>query len=673
LNAALLVAALGVWAAGACVDLAAGPSRLPARVATFGAGFAGAALVAALGVRVTLGAARTLHLGSSLGTGEAILRLDPLAGLFLTVAGTLGCAIAACLVSWCRPDGRVTSRGTGAGFLLLLAAVVVVFLAGDAYTFLFGWEGLTGAFYVLSSVARRNGAQVRAGWATLVLGKVSGAALLIGFLLLAGAAHSFVFTTWSTVQGSTLHAAWWLLVAGFGVKVGLLPFQGWLPLGYPAAQGPIRAAMAGLAVNVGFYGLWRFLGVLGPPPVTLVVAVLVVGGLTALVGITFAAVQPRLPRLVAYSSVENAGIILVAYGVALAGSATGRPRLVAIGLLAATLQVLAHAFAKSALFAGSAFFESGEGTDHLDDLVGVGHRYRWSAASFSLGCLTLGGLPPTIGFVSEWFVLEALMQEYRLHDLALRVGITVGGALVALTAGVAALCFIRVIGLSILRRSAPRPRPAGGVGVWGAGGLAILALPTLGLAAVAPLVIRYLAHGLGPVVSGRLVDAARKSPWVLQPVYPSFSILSPSWMYVTLPIAVIAVAAMVLAASRGRVLRMRRVPAWRSASGGVSGPDHYTSFGYANILRHVLGNVLGSSREVVVVGSSDSERVHEASVEVRTSVVEPVETYLYRPIEALVLWAGRQAQRIQSGKLDAYVAYMFLALVVLIAVVTARP
>lgn len=672
MTVALLAVGLGLWALGATVDVVGGPAKVAGRLTPYACGLLGGAVICALGVRAVLDPSQTLGLGATLGTGEASLRIDPLAGLFLTLVGGLSAAISACLVTWARPPGRVTSRGTGAGYLLLLGSVVVIICAGDAYTFLFGWESLTAAFYVVSAVARRTGTEVRASWVTLGVGKVSGAALLIGFLLLAGSTHSFAFATWAAVGPGPLRAAAWvLLVVGFGAKVGLLPFQVWLPLGYPAAQGPVRAAMAGLAANVGFYGLWRFLGILGRPPVALAVVLLVLGGLTALVGIVFAAVQPRLPRVVAYSSVENAGIILVGYGIALAGASTGHRGLVAVGLLAASLQVLAHAVAKSALFASSAFFESGIGTDHLDELMGVGRAHPWSGTCFAVGSLALAGLPPTIGFVSEWYILEALMQEYRVHDLALRLGMATGGALVALTAGIAALCFIRLIGLTILRRQTVDQRAGERAGVLGRAGLAVLGVSCLGLATIAPLVVRYVARGLAPDVAARSINQARVSPWVLQPVFSTFSKFSPSWMYVTMPIAFVSVALFALLASRGRLLRVRRVPAWRSASGGVSGPDRYSSFGYANILRHVLSNVLGSRRDVVVVGTSDTERIHEPTVEVRAYAVEPVETYLYRPARRLFLWVARQARRLQSGRLDAYVAYMLFALIVVLAVVSA--
>jgi formate hydrogenlyase subunit 3/multisubunit Na+/H+ antiporter MnhD subunit len=630
--------------------------------------------VTVAGVHDVFGPTRIIDFGTTLGVGATSIRLDPLAGLFLTLTGGLGTVISACMLSWAGPAGRLRGRGTAAGYLLMLGAVSVVFVAGDAFSFLFAWEALTISFYVLVGIGRRDDAEARSAWSTLGFGKLSGACLLFGFLLLAGTAHSDVFSAWSHVQTGPLHAvAFALLVVGFGVKVGIVPFQVWLPIGYPAASGPIRAAMAGLAVNVGFYGLWRFLGVLGHPPVWLAVAVLVVGGITALVGIVFATVQSELNRVIAYSSVENAGIILVGYGVALAGAATNETAVLAVGLLAASLQVLAHAVAKSALYASSAFFESDLGTDRLEDMGGIGHLYRVSGTAFGVGSLTLAGLPPTIGFVSEWFLLEALLQEFRLHVLALRLGMALAGALVALTIGVALLCFIRLIGFVLLGRSSERAVSATSRldgGTAGRAGLVVMTVSCLGLAATAPWLIRFIADGIDPIVPNHVVSGALKSPWVLQPVFTNFSILSPSWLFVVMAVGLATVGLGAVVLSRGRLLRVRRVPAWRSASAGVSGPDSYTAYGYANALRHVLANVLGSRRTTVANGEPEAEGSDTAAhVEVRTTVIEPVETYLYRPAQTVWLRLAAGAKRLQSGRLDAYVGYMLVTLIVLLVIV----
>lgn len=685
MSGGLFAAALACLGAGVLVDLVLGTRSRSARIVPYLLGLVAGGCLLTVGARATVSRAVTLGIGTLFGVGHGTLLLDPLAGLFLTVLFAVSVAVSACFVSWAgalTADAFGPSRGLASGYLLLLASAAVIVTATDAFVFLFAWESLTVSFYILTGAGRRRDGGFGT-WATLGMGRASGAALLVGFLLLAGRSGSFTIATWHGVPPGTIHdAAWALIVVGFGAKVGLVPFHAWIPAGYPSAPGPARAAMAGIAANVGFYGLWRFLGVLGRPPIWLVIAVLVVGGLTALLGIAFAAVQSRLSRLVAYSSIENAGLIVTAYGVALTGAAVRSTPLVAVGLLAATLQTVAHAIAKSSLFSSLAFVEEATGTDDLDALRGIGRRFRSSGAAFGAGAVALAGLPPTIGFVSEWFILEALMQEFRLGGLALRLGLAFAGALVALTTGLAALTFLRVLGLAFLGRppSAPASLRASGLGgpagLPGKVGLFALGAACLGLAAVTPWEIRYLADGLSPLVGKSVTLQALKSPWVLQPVFHGFSILSPSWLWVAMPVAWVGVLVMAVLASRGRFLRVRRVPAWHSATAGVAGPSSYSAFGFANLLRFVLANVLGTQRQRQVLpeagdrddGGPGGDGAH---IETRTTVVEPVERYLYRPLARAVLWTSMVARRLQSGRLNAYVGYMLVALLAALAITAA--
>ncbi len=355
----LLLIALLLMACGAVVTVVAGSGPKWSRWATYGMASAASGLLAAVGALCVSGHTVTVDLGNLLDFGQTRLLLDPLAGLFLTLVGALGVVISLSMLNW-PPPSPAGGRASGWAYMLLLAAVTVVVVAADAFTFLFAWEALTVAFYVLVLATRADRDQPGAAWATAGVGAWGGASLLVGFSLLAGAAHSFNFAPWARLSASGLHAtAYALIVFGFATKVGLAPFQGWMPRGYPAAPGPARAAMAGLAVNAGFYGLWRFLALLGRPPGWLAVTVLVLGGVTALLGIAFAAVQSDLNRVIAYSSIENGGLIMVGYGVALAGASEGNGVLTAVGLLAASLQLLAHAVAKSGLFLGSANFQPG--------------------------------------------------------------------------------------------------------------------------------------------------------------------------------------------------------------------------------------------------------------------------------------------------------------------------
>jgi hydrogenase-4 component B len=667
-TASLFAAGLACLAAGGLIDLCWGGRSRRVRPLPYLLGIAGSACLFVLGIHATTTHPVTVDVSGLFGVGHGALRIDQLAGLFLTLLFAIAIAVSTCFVSWTRAAEAAHQRGIASGYLLLLASVAVIVTAADAFVFLFAWEALSVSFYVLTAATRSRPRQAADAWATLGIGKVSGAALLFGFLLLAGRTGSLTIASWHAVGPGAVHdMAWVLVIVGFGAKLGLVPLQVWIPVGYPAAPGPARAAMAGIAANVGVYGLWRFLAVLGRPPVWLTIAVLLIGGVTALLGITFAGVQSGLARVIAYSSIENAGLIVTAYGVALTGRIVHSVPLVAVGLLAATLQTITHAIAKSALFVSLANVEAAAGTDDLDALRGVGRRLRWSGATFAAGSVALAGLPPTIGFVSEWFILEALMQQFRVPGLALRLGLAGAGALVALTTGLAALAFLRVLALTFLGQPGPDLKDAKDTGAFGKAGLGALGIGCLGLAAVSPWEVRYIARGLGPLIPRTATAQALKTPWVLQPVFHGFSILSPSWLWVAMPVVFGLVLVVAGALSRGRYLRVRRVPSWHSATSGVQGPSSYSAFGFANPLRQVLGNVLGTRRTVELSTGHVDGHPDSARLEARTSVIEPVETYLYRPLRVAALRASRIARRLQSGRLNAYVAYMLLALLAALA------
>ncbi len=719
----LFGAGLILLAVAAAADLLGVPrpgrgrvSGLPYLLGAVGCGCLAAAGGAALAGNTVRPATGRL-LGQVLPGQQALgLSADRLSGIFLVVALGAAVPVSVAFASWAARPGAVGRRGLGAGYALAVGSVAVFVTATDAFTVLFGWESLTVAFYLLAGFERGRAGRAGAAQITLAFGQISGAALLTGLLLLASESHSIALASFARVPGGAARTtALVLLLGGFAVKAGLVPFQVWLPRGYAAAPGPARAVMAGVCINVAFYGMWRTFALLGHPPGWLAGALLLLGGFTALLGIAHAAVQNRLPTVIAYSSVENSGLIIVGFGVALTGAAVRDERLVAVGLLAATLQMIAHTAAKSLLFTSSAGIEAVAGGDDLEMLRGMGRRAPWSSTGLAIGSLTLAGLPPTAGFVSEWFLLESLMQQFRVPGLGYRLVLALAGAAVALTVGFAGVTFVRLVGLVVLGPG----RPAGPSGDarrrdygWaGRAAVAVLAACPLALAAVTPLEIRVIAAGLSPVVPAAVTLAALKSPWVLQPVFAGFSILSPSWLWIDIPALVVLVGLFTWAVSGRRMLRVRRVPAWRSATMGVEGPDSYTAFGYANPTRRVLANVLHTRSEVRVLTAerdiapaNDTSGALEADggpnvtrgdaepgggaelgggteepganvggphLGYSSDVIEVVETYLYRPAFRLVKVIVAAAKRLQSGRLDAYLLYLLIALIAVIAVVTA--
>ena len=356
------------------------------------AGAAGSACLATAGGFALAGRSVQLDVAGWLGDpvpGQqaAALSADRLSGLFLALSFGAAVPVSVAFASWAARPATVIRGRLGASYALALGAVAVVMTARDAFTALFGWETLTLAFYLLAAADRGQPGRPAAAQVTFAFGKVSGAALLAGLLLLATRSHSILLASFPQVPGGAARTtAQVLLLAGFAVKAGLVPFQVWLPRGYSAAPGPARAIMAGVCVNVAFYGMWRTLALTGRAPGWLTGALLVLGALSALLGIAHAAVQNRLSRVIAYSSIENTGLIVTGFGVALTGAAVSDPRLVATGLLAATLQIVTHTVAKSLLFTSSAGIEAASGADDLEELRvsarpapgGAGSAWPWA-------------------------------------------------------------------------------------------------------------------------------------------------------------------------------------------------------------------------------------------------------------------------------------------------------
>ncbi|WP_018179399.1 proton-conducting transporter transmembrane domain-containing protein [Jongsikchunia kroppenstedtii] len=643
-------AAIGLWGRGRAAVLALVINAV------------GAILAIVVGARGMAGHTAHLTMGNSDGMTPVALSCDRLSGMFIVIAFAVALpAIAGIRQAEGPLRGRVQSL-----IGLALAAMLGIIAATSIFAFLFWWEMLTIAFYLLTVFERHRPDRPAAATITVVFGRASGAFLLAGTLLLVACGDGgYRLVDLACPNPAVRATGYVLLLVGFAIKVGLVPAHVWLPRSYSAAPAAARAVMAGAAVNVGFYGMWRVLDVLGPPPVWLACTVLVVGGVSAVYGIAQAAVNPRLPSLVAWSSVENAGMIVAGYGVALTGAVVHSPGIMATGIVAATAQVIAHAIGKSLLFVSTSRIETYCGETELDAIGGIRDRLPWSSAGLTVGALTLAGLPLTAGFTSEWLTLEALMQQFRIDGLGLQLCMTVTAALIALTIGVAALTFVRLAALTSCRadRDASPGRSRGGESWSYRVAVVVLIGCSLGVSALAPLQLRFIGRGVEGIVGG-VPRSMMHGPWVIQPAFDEFSALSPSWLWVVLPgmFAVVLVAAAAL--SRGRILRVRRVPVWTSGSPGVERGQGYTSFAFANPMRTVLSNLLRTQHRVSAEAAGEP-------VAFSTTVSDVIDSYLYRPAVARLLAIARYSKRIQSGRLDAYMAYALIAVVAVLVVVLA--
>jgi hydrogenase-4 component B len=650
------LAAFVVLAAAPALSLAV--PRLGALLAAIGS-----ALVAIVGV-TTAGAwaSASFGLGSWLGFGPAALVSDRLSGIFLGVIGTAGCAVSLGLAE--RASARVLTA-LHASLLLMLAAVVSV---DQAFVFLLAWEVLTLTLYLLAGLDRERPGTLVAAYFSASMSKLGGGAMLAAFGLLYAETGSFSFHAWAaaapTLPSGARSAVFVLLLVGFGAKVGLLPLQSPLPLGYAATPGA-AAASASIALNAGFYGLWRLVfGVLHADSLWQGELVLTLGAVGGLVGILYAIGQDELKRFLGFSSVEHAGIVLIGLGVAIVGRAAHEPKLAAAGLLAATLHLLMHALAKALAFLSAERIEQASGTSVLGPLGGLSRGLPQTSAGFGLAVLTLAAIPPFGGFVSEWFTLEALLQAFRLDDAVARLLLALAAALLALTAGLALLAFAKVYGTVFLGRARsslavirePHPRALGYV---------LLAVTTAALGVLAPWEIRWLGQGLESLVGFDLAHGALSDPLVLGPVYEDFSVLAPTWLAIALPGYALATALLVATLLRPKV---RRAPAWTSGALVQPARVQYTPSGYSNPIRVVLRAVYGFRRQLVPLST---DRREPERFQVETQVVPFFEHHLYGRLASGALWLSGMVRRLQSGRLGYYLLYVLIVLLVVLALIPA--
>ena len=617
-------------------------------LATIAAGTVTArSLVQALGAALlSVAGFWALTAGSTVGSGftgtfHPRFGVDGLTAFFL---GTLGAVAAPALLHASHYfRGRALSVLCGA-FVLVLAEVLC---ARDPLTFLAGWELMTLLPAAMILTARREESARRSVFLYISATHVAGAGTWIAVLL---AAHAGALDGHAIARGSGLQVAIALTaLVGMGTKAGSIPFHSWLPRAHPIAPAPVSALMSGVMIKIAVYGLVRVLvDWLGVVPIGIGVLVLALGALSAVAGVVYAIFQHELKRLLAFHSIENIGIILLALGACLVLRARGADAWAALALGAALLHTLNHALVKALLFLAAGSFERAAGSLELDRLGGLLRRLPWTGGAFLVGAMAIAGLPPLNGFASEWLTLQAL-----LHVTAYgRLGDGVAGALalaaLAATAALAVLCFVKVIGLVLL---GPARRDA----------VAAATEPAAPMrAAVVALAGGCVVLGVAPgLLFGRLAELA---PWRPH-VGTAVGLHLPGTG--ALPTAGLAAS---LAAFTGALLLLRgrrsaaTSPTW--ACGQLVQPQLlWTSAGFSKPLRLMLEAVLRPEREIGV-HSSNGVVQH---VSYASRIPQLLDEQVYRPAVHAGLRAAAHARRLQTGRLGTYVAYLIALVVALLA------
>ena len=675
--------ALAALGAGAGAGLPVRVRPLVVGVCTAAVGVAGAvAGITALGGRSW--SARFPRLLPPAGVS---LRVDALSGLFMAVAGAVVAAVAIYGIGYAAPNGHgsghgpagsghgpaghgVSSRAAQAVLPLFAATLLLVPAAASVSTFLVLWELMAVTSLLLVLAEHRERAEVRsAGVWYAVMTHLGLVLLLAGLSLFAARAGGESFTALRAGAASMSPLArgtvFVLLFAAFASKAGMVPLHAWLPRAHPEAPSHVSALMSAAMVNLGVYGIVRFgFDLLGGGARWWWLTVLVTGALSAVYGILQASMATDLKRLLAYSTSENLGLVLVGVGAAGLFRVGGDAPLAALALAAALLHLVNHSAFKALLFCAAGSVLRATGLRDLDALGGLRARMPVTAGLFALAALGAVALPPGNGFISEWLLLQALIHGLAVPGLTTAVVLPPAIAAIALSAGLAAATFVKALGVGFFARPrSPRAAAAKESPPVMLVGMGLLAAACAGLALAPGL----LANGLSQAVSATGLTASQPvTGGELRLRLSGISAsLDPLWVVAALLLAAVAAAGVVRALRRRA--RRRRARLWDCGGGAPSARMAYTATSFAEPLQRVFDDVLAPEQDLDITPVRESAYLVER-VRYQHRVPDRIEHRLYRPVLTALDRVGARSRLLANGSIHLYLGYGLFGLVALLGV-----
>ena len=589
------------------------------------------------------------------------LRLDALAGFFLALIGLTVSGVSLYAAGYFR-----AGEGTAPGLMCLqyhvfLASMAMVVIADDAFTFMVAWETMALASYFLVTTQHRVPEIQRAGFLYLLLAHLGAIALLLCFGVLQGGSWHFTFDAMRAASLSPTRAsvAFGLALVGFGAKAGLVPLHVWLPEAHPAAPSPVSALMSGVMLKIAVYGLLRVGFDLLPRTQWIWGAVvLALGAFTGLFGAVFAAVQTEMKRLLAYSSIENIGIIFSGLGLALLYRGMGMQTLSALALAATLYHCLNHAQFKSLLFLATGSVLHATGQRNLGKLGGLIHRMPWVAGLALVGTLAMAGLPPLNGFVSEWLLLQSYLFTPTLPHALVNMLVPLGAAALALTIALAAYVLVKFYGVIFLGQSRePALADAHDAGMLERAGLLWLASLCI-LSGLFPVVVLHALDQVNRSLLGATLGDQAASWWAIVPLSAERASYSPLAFGAAIAVSVMISFLLVRRLYHGRV---RRSAPWNCGATELTPRMQDSAEGFGQPIRHMFGLFFRIRRELPAPADvAPAYALHLA---------DRWWDWLYMPIVATVERGAHWVGFLQRGRISQYLIYSFATLLVLLAFV----
>lgn len=599
------------------------------------------------------------------------VQVDALSGVFLAVTGAV--VVAASIYGIGYAAGPARGRLAQALWPLFAFSLLLVPAAASVSTLLVAWELMAiGSLLLVVSGNPADGRVREAGVWYAVMTHLGLVTILVGLVWLSATAHTETFAglrlAAAGVSPAVRGGVFMLLLLGFGSKAGMAPLHAWLPRAHPEAPSPVSALMSAAMVNLGAYGLIRFgLDLLGGGSRWWWLTTLVLGALSAVYGIVQAAVANDLKRLLAYSTVENLGLILMGVGAAGVFEDSGHPVLAAAALTAALLHTATHAGFKTLLFLSAGSVLHATGTRDLDELGGLRTRMPVTTALFTLGALGAAALPGGAGFPSEWLLLQSLIHGLAVPGIVVVVVLPVAVGAIALSAGLAVATFVKALGTGFLAKARSTAAEhahevsatmRAGMGVAAAACVALAVVP----GATAPALVRATAAALHGPGTSLALGATRQLTALGSTLSPLLVVA------LTLGAVLLLRAGLTLVSGRGR--RRAPVPLWDCGAPPLTARMEYTATSFAEPLQRVFDDVLAPESDIDVTPHAESAYLVERIAYSR-AVPDRVEHRLYNPVLHTVRRAGRAARVLADGSVHRYLGYGFGSVVILLIVLAA--
>ena len=601
------------------------------------------------------------------------VRLDALSSFFLLMISLVGLAASIYAVGYVTEwYGRISIGLLGSLYNAFLLSMTLVVLADNGFFFLIAWE-LMSLFSYFLVVTEHEKSDVRyAGLFYLIMTHIGTAFIILTFLLLFQGSGSFSFDAFRDpghpLPNNMRTMAFVLALVGFGTKAGIVPLHVWLPYAHPAAPSHISALMSGVMIKTAIYALLRvyfdFFG--GHFPWWWGFVVLVIGAVSALLGVMYALMEHDLKSLLAYHSVENIGIILLGIGAGMIFHSYDLDELAALGLIAGLYHTINHAVFKALLFFGAGSLLYATHARNMEEYGGLLRRMPWTGACFLIGAVSIAALPPTNGFVSEWLVFQSLFLSYQMPSLLMKFMLPLAAAMLALTGVLALTCFAKAFGISFL--ALPRSshaRHAEEVPWPMRVGMGVLSAVCIALGLAPMLVIPFLDHVSTSMIGRSIADKMLAlDGWALAPVNVEFSSLSSP----VLGFLLVATAALGLAlvVCYGGTSPRRYSKTWACGLNLTSRME-YSATGFVQPIKRVFSTIYQPTVKL------ETEFLEESRYFAKRRRfefhIEPLfQTYFYDPLIAFVSGLADRMRIVQAGSLHLYLAYIFVTLVVLLMV-----